>query len=221
MTCLPRSTILRASLLPPSPELVSSGTGEAPVRSIVTIHQTGISSPSKMYLGERRLLMDTWIQHWIDLWDYLDGNFWAVHRWAQSALNEEAVAWQPIPQVASIGWNLQHLGEMLDYYLAHFFGHREQISPSSLVTMQSGSQDDGRFRDLAAIGAYHRKVRPAYREFLSGMTNKQLTRIVERTGRRDVTYAWAVGHIAEHESYHIGKCMLLRSLLLARGLARH
>jgi hypothetical protein len=27
------------------------------------------------------------------------------------------------------------------------------------------------------------------------------------------TWAWAVGHIAEHESYHLGKCMLLRNLL--------
>ena len=31
-----------------------------------------------------------------------------------------------------------------------------------------------------------------------------------------ITNAWAVGHIAEHESYHLGKCTLLRSLLQAR-----
>jgi hypothetical protein len=30
------------------------------------------------------------------------------------------------------------------------------------------------------------------------------------------TWAWAVGRIAEHESYHLGKCMLLRNLLPER-----
>jgi hypothetical protein len=29
-------------------------------------------------------------------------------------------------------------------------------------------------------------------------------------------WAWAVGHIAEHESSHLGKCMLLRNLLPQR-----
>jgi hypothetical protein len=36
-------------------------------------------------------------------------------------------------------------------------------------------------------------------------------------GRRPTrTWAWAVGHIAEHESYHLGKCMLLRNPLPQR-----
>ena len=65
--------------------------------------------------------MDPVIQPWVGLWDYLDGNFWGVWRWAAASLSPEEVAWQPNPQVASIGWNLQHLGEMLDYYLAHVF----------------------------------------------------------------------------------------------------
>ena len=164
-------------------------------------------------------MADPCIQHWVVLWDYLDGNFWAVHRWAESALSPEGVTWQPIPQVASIGWNLQHLAEMLDYYLAHFFKHRAQIATSSLVTMLSGSQDDGRFGDLSEIGQYHRKVRPAYREFLSGLTEGHLGQAVEQSARRSRTYGWAIGHIAEHESYHLGKCMLLRSLLRARELA--
>ena len=55
-----------------------------------------------------------------------------------------------------------------------------------------------------------------YREFLSRLTAADLDRVIERQGRRAITYAWAVGHIAEHESYHIGKCTLLRSLLAAR-----
>jgi hypothetical protein len=29
--------------------------------------------------------------------------------------------------------------------------------------------------------------------------------------------AWAIGHLAEHESYHLGKVTLLRSLLAARA----
>jgi hypothetical protein len=51
------------------------------------------------------------------------------------------------------------------------------------------------------------------------MTNQQLSQVVFRAGQRDRTYAWAIGHIAEHESYHLGKCTLLRNLLLSRGLA--
>ena len=156
--------------------------------------------------------MDPVIKPWLGLWDYLDGNFWGICQWAANNLSAEQVAWQPVPEVASIGWNLQHLGEMLDYYLANIFGQGPLIR-SALVTMRSGSQDDGRFKDLQAIAAYHRQVRPAYRTFLSQLTGADLDRVLERQGRRAITYTWAVGHIAEHESYHIGKCTLLRNLL--------
>jgi len=157
--------------------------------------------------------VDPVIEPWVELWDYLDGNFWSVCRWAKTNLSPNQVVWQPNPSVASIGWNLQHLGEMLDYYLAHVFRQGPTIQKSPLVTMQSGTQDDGRFSDLEMIAAYHREVRPAYRTWLIGLTAEHFHRACERSGRRAITYAWAVGHIAEHESYHIGKCTLLRNLL--------
>jgi hypothetical protein len=157
--------------------------------------------------------MDPAIKHWLALWDYLDGNFWRLWQWAAASLSPGDVGWQPNPRVASIGWNLQHLGEMLDYYLAHVFNQAPPIQKEPLRTMVSGSQDDGRYRDLEAIAAYHRQVRPAYRAFLAGLTGADLDRVIERQGRRTITYAWAVGHIAEHESYHVGKCMLLRNLV--------
>jgi hypothetical protein len=157
--------------------------------------------------------MDAAIKHWLALWDYLDGNFWRLWQWAVASLGPGDVGWQPNPQVASMGWNLQHLGEMLDYYLAHVFNQRPPIQKEPLWTMQSGSRDDGRYRDLEAIAAYHRQVRPAYRAFLAGLTGADLDRVIQRQGRRTISYAWAVGHIAEHESYHLGKCMLLRNLL--------
>ncbi len=163
--------------------------------------------------------MDPSIKHWVDLWDYLDGNFWSLWQWAASRLSPEEVCWQPVPQVASIGWNLHHLGEMLDYYLAHVFGQGPPVQGEPLRTMRSGIQDDGRYRELHAIAAYHRQVRPVYRTFLCGLTDGDLDRVLERQGRRPITYAWAVGHIAEHESYHLGKCTLLRSLLAARTSA--
>jgi uncharacterized damage-inducible protein DinB len=157
--------------------------------------------------------MDPGVEPWVQLWDYLDGNFWSVWHWSAQQLSAEEVGWQPIPEVASIGWNLEHLAEMLDYYLAHIFG---QGAPRSLlVTMRSGSRDDGRFHDLQAIAAYHREVRPRYRTFLAGLTLADLGQAIDRAGKRPITYAWAVGHIAEHESYHIGKCTLLKSLLAA------
>jgi uncharacterized damage-inducible protein DinB len=157
--------------------------------------------------------MDPAIKHWVDLWDYLDGNFWNVWRWAATMLTPDGVGWQPAPAVASVGWNLQHLGEMLDYYLANIFQQGPQVQTTPLLTMRSASQDDGRCRDLQAIAAYHRQVRPAYRNFLAGLTLTDLDHIIERKGRRSIGYAWAVGHIAEHESYHLGKCTLLRNLI--------
>jgi hypothetical protein len=157
--------------------------------------------------------VDPVIQPWVDLWDYLDGNFWGVCRWAASSLSADQVAWQPNAQVASIGWNLQHLGEMLDYYLSHVFEQGPILQQSPLITMRSGSQDDGRFRDLQAIAVYHRQVRPAYRDWLTKLSAADFRRVIERSPRPPITYAWAVGHIAEHESYHIGKCTLLRNLL--------
>ncbi len=160
--------------------------------------------------------MDPAIKHWVGLWDYLDGNFWGVWQWASTHLTPEEVSWQPVPEVASVGWNLQHLGEMLDHYLAHVFGRGGPVQQTPLLTMHSGSQDDGRYRDLQAIAAYHRQVRPAYRAFLAGLTAADLDRVIARQGPRAITYAWAVGHIAEHESYHVGKCTLLRTLLVSR-----
>jgi uncharacterized damage-inducible protein DinB len=157
--------------------------------------------------------MDPAIAHWVALWDYLDGNFWSFWKWADAALSPDEIGWQPVPQVASIGWNLQHLGEMLDYYLANVFGQGPPIQKEPLSTMRSGSQDDGRYQDLQDIAAYHRRVRPAYRSFLAQLTGTDLSRPIERQGKRTITYAWAVGHIAEHESYHLGKCTLLRTLL--------
>jgi uncharacterized damage-inducible protein DinB len=160
--------------------------------------------------------MDSAMKPWVELWDYLDRNFWGMWQWSAEHLRPEEVGWQPIAQVASIGWNLQHLGEMLDYYLPHIFHQGEQVQQTPLLTMRSGNQDDGRYRDLEAVAAYHRQVRPAYRAFLTGLKAADLERVIEREGKRAITCAWAVGHIAEHESYHVGKCTLLRSLVLAR-----
>jgi uncharacterized damage-inducible protein DinB len=157
--------------------------------------------------------MDPVIEPWLELWDYLDGNFWSVCRWAKANLSPDQVAWQPNSAVASIGWNLQHLGEMLDHYLAHVFLQGPTIQKSPLVTMQSGSHDDGRFRDLDAIAVYHRQVRPAYRIWLAQLTAADFGRVIQGPPGQEITHAWAVGHIAEHESYHIGKCTLLRNLL--------
>jgi hypothetical protein len=80
--------------------------------------------------------------------------------------------------------------------------------------MRPRSLDDGRHRDLQAIAAYHRQLRPAYRTFLSRLTAADLDRAL--AGGRARTWGWAVGHLAEHESCHLGKCMLLRNLLPAR-----
>ena len=159
--------------------------------------------------------MDPTVKHWVGLWDYLDGNFWAFWRWAATHLRPEEVGWQPAPQVASVGWNLQHLGEMLDHYLARAFAQAGPARRGPLETMRPGNLDDGRHRDLQAIAAYHRQVRPAYREFLTRLTAADLDRDLAGSGGAR-TWGWAVGHIAEHESYHLGKCMLLRNLLPAR-----
>ncbi len=73
----------------------------------------------------------------------------------------------------------------------------------------------GRHRDLQAIAAYHRQVRPSYRAFLSELTAADLDQPLTGSGRAH-TWAWAQGHTAEHESYHLDKCMLLRNLLPGR-----
>jgi len=109
--------------------------------------------------------MDPVLKPWIALWDYLDGNFWHIWQWARDHLSPADVAWQPVPTVASIGWNLQHLGEMLDYYLTHIF-HQGGAVLETLATMRSGSQDEGCFNDLFAIAAYHQQLRPLIGSFL-------------------------------------------------------
>src|SRR5205823_5663931 len=141
-----------------------------------------------------RWAVDPSVKHWVGLWDYLDGNFWGLWHWASARLSPEEVGWQPVPRVASVGWNLHHLAEMLDHYLAHVFAQGPPVQRGPLGTMRAGSQDDGRHRDLQAIAAYHRQVRPAYRTFLAGLTAADLDRVLEPGGRLLATYAWAVGH---------------------------
>lgn len=159
--------------------------------------------------------MDPAIRPWLELWDYLDGRFWNVWRWCRQNLTPDEVAWQPIPRVASVGWNLQHLAEMLDHYLSHVFG-AFSAEKADRPTMISGSLDDGRFRDLDAIAAYHRIVRPRFRTWLAERSLVDFGSVLSRTAKRETTVAWAVGHILEHESYHLGKCTLLFSLLEKR-----
>lgn len=152
------------------------------------------------------------MRHWLEYWDYLDRTFWGIFQWFSRDLTSEQVRWQPIRQVASIGWNLQHLGEMLDHYLHHVFhATTRPYREVPLVTMQRHALDDGRFGDLSAIGQYHRQVSPAYRQFLEKLQESDLDRALAPGNPR--TWAWAIGHIAEHESYHLGKCTLLRSLI--------
>ena len=50
--------------------------------------------------------MDSAIKPWVELWDYLDRNFWSMWQWSAEHLRREEVGWQPITQVASLGWNL-------------------------------------------------------------------------------------------------------------------
>lgn len=153
------------------------------------------------------------LRHWITFWDYLDQRFWQHCRWMERELSREALRWQPTPAVASILWNLRHLGEMLDHYLANVFHARPAtVADEPLVTMQDGARDDGRFDDLAAITSYHRQLRPAYRQFLESLTLADMDRPL--SSRPDAhTVAWAVAHVAEHESYHLGKCRLLLALM--------
>jgi hypothetical protein len=160
--------------------------------------------------------MDRMAKPWLDLWDYLDRRFWAVWNWSAGQLRPDEVRWQPLPQVASFGWNLEHLAEMLDLYLSRYFRCQAQVRPGTLRTMQHDMPDDGRFDDLQAIGAYHRQVRRAYRQLLIGLTDSDFDRNLEPAGRAPVSVGWAVGHIAEHESYHLGKFTLLRTLLMQR-----
>src|SRR5262245_44295119 len=133
------------------------------------------------------------IERWLDYWDYLDGNFWGLWNLFKRELTPAEIAWQPVPSVASIGWNLMHLGEMLDYYLDRIFHQGPPVQKTPLVTMISGSQDDGRLTDLEEIAAYHRQLRPVYRRYLSQLNPDDLAQPIERSGRRTITIAWAVG----------------------------
>ena len=42
--------------------------------------------------------MDPTIKPWIDLWDYVDGNFWGFWQWAAVGLSPAEVGWQPVPR---------------------------------------------------------------------------------------------------------------------------
>lgn len=164
-----------------------------------------------------RRSMDPAIKPWVENWELLERRFWSVLQVARDRLSPSELAWRPIPEVNSVGWNLQHLAEMLDYYLNVLFELDAPIRPDH-PTMLRGAVDDGRYRDIGEITAYHRLIRPAYRTFLEGLS---VADFEKRPGRGQVTIGWAIGHIHEHESYHIGKCTLLIRLIAARRSSGH
>ncbi len=156
--------------------------------------------------------MDPAIRPWVEAWDDLDERFWSFVTWARSHLSPEELCWQPCPDVASIGFNLIHLAEMLDYYLHKVFQPDSTPVRWPLPTMARAAVDPGTYSELDDIVAYHRIVRPRYRAFLTTLTLADFARPLFG-GRRSV--GWAIAHIHEHESYHLGKCMLLRTLIRA------
>ena len=157
--------------------------------------------------------MDPAIRHWVEAWDDLDQRFWQFVSWARVHLSPGELAWQPCPEVASIGFNLVHLAEMLDYYLHVVFLPNSNPVRPPLRTMERNARDTGTHTDLGETIAYHRVVRPRYRQFLTSLTLSDFDRPLFG-GRRSL--GWAVAHIHEHESYHLGKCMLLRTLIRSR-----
>ncbi len=149
--------------------------------------------------------MERTIRPWVENWAMLDERFWAVIQVVRRGLTPEEVCWKPSPRINSIGWNLQHLAEMLDYYLHVLFGLGEPLRAEH-PTMRRNAVDDGRYSDVDEIAAYHRAVRPVYRRYLENLSLEDLEQTAPRGG---MTIGWAIGHIHEHESYHLGKCTLL------------
>jgi len=123
-------------------------------------------------------------------------------------LTPDQLAWKHPASPNSIGWLLDHISGVEDFWLNEVAFKGKLLIP-----------DDVNERDLAGLIAKHDRIRAQTKELLSGLTEETLKNPVEVPTFPDgwkplvpPTLGWIFHHAFNHEAYHIGHVVMLLRL---------
>jgi uncharacterized damage-inducible protein DinB len=145
---------------------------------------------------------------------------------ALDGLDDDALLARPAPEANSIAWLVWHLSRIQDDHVAEVAG-REQVWTSEGYAVRFGLPFDDAATgygftadDVAAVRAggglladYLRAVHARTVEFLEGVTEDDLDRVVDRSWDPPVTLGVRLVSVISDDLQHAGQAAYLRGLL--------
>ncbi len=151
-------------------------------------------------------------------------------RSAVDGLSPEELRWAPEPGANSIGWLVWHLTRVQDDHLAEVIGadqiwvnddwaSRFGLRPGTLETGYGHTAEQVeavRPENAELLIEYFEAVSSRTREFLRGLTDSDLDRIVDERWNPPVTLGVRLVSVVNDDDQHVGQAVYLRGLLQRR-----
>jgi uncharacterized damage-inducible protein DinB len=149
----------------------------------------------------------------------------SVHQ-VVDGLGEDDLAFRPEGRGNSIGWLVWHLTRVQDDHVADVAGTEQRwtadgwaerfglpFGPGATGFGQS-AEEVGRLRTSAALLAdYHDAVHRATLDYLAGLTETDLDRVVDERWDPPVTLAVRLVSVVNDDTQHVGQAAYVRGLL--------
>jgi uncharacterized damage-inducible protein DinB len=145
-------------------------------------------------------------------------------------LTPEQLHWAPAPGANSIGWLVWHLTRVQDSHIAELLG-QDQVWQSGQWADRFGLQGAAakasntgyghrasevsavRPRDVQALTDYYRAVHARTLEYLGGLADGDLDKVVDEAWDPPVTLGVRLVSIADDDVQHAGQAAYVRGLL--------
>lgn len=151
-------------------------------------------------------------------------------RSAVDGLTPEELHWVPAPGANSVGWLVWHLTRIQDDHVAEVMGEQQVWVRDGWATrfgLDAGSDETGyghRAADVdrvrpdsaEALIGYFEAVAARTRDFLRGLSAKDLDRVVDERWDPPVTLGVRLVSVLNDDDQHIGQAAYVRGLLNAR-----
>jgi uncharacterized damage-inducible protein DinB len=139
----------------------------------------------------------------------------ATKEWREDLgeISDEAIGWQPAPEMHSIGALILHIAAVEVWWLYEVLAGKE-ISDEERVRLQDDELDqynvkwpDPPKQPLSWFLAEHDRVRERTKQTLLEINDPNAS-----AARKDrvFTFRWLMSHMINHEAYHGGQVMLLK-----------
>lgn len=151
-------------------------------------------------------------------------------RSAVDGLTPEELHWVPAPGANSVGWLVWHLTRIQDDHVAEVMGE-EQVwvrdGWASLFGLDPGAADTGYGHSAAQVDrvrpesgevliGYFDAVAARTREFLRGLSARDLDRVVDERWDPPVTLGVRLVSVLNDDDQHVGQAAYVRGLIKAR-----